>query len=182
MHLNVTQKINKFLNEGGSECFHRIRKHIRLHSTRKTSRVDHMNDMFYRCMDLTDPVIATSILKLSSFREKEHDVGMPPEVARLLEIPNGCNLPPSWKLRQVLRGLDDDGQPRIEYEPDIGIDEVVGMRMVAGGQEVDENESDEQESTDSEAVDEEEDRWDSDADADFNGNPHVPDEDDDDDI
>lgn len=73
------------LTEEGLESKHKVHKKIRRVHCRKTSRKDAMHDLFYRSMDLSDPVLAHIAIERSSKYQRFHVI---PEQARRFLILN----------------------------------------------------------------------------------------------
>lgn len=73
-----------FYGEEGQEHCNKWYKHYRLLHARKNSRASTMEDVFMRCIDQSDPVIALQILKERSKSKKKKC--LPSEVYELLDI------------------------------------------------------------------------------------------------
>lgn len=73
------------LGEEGSEARNKDYKNFRLHHSRKHSRQVTMEDMFYRLMDTSDPIILN--LNVQSRLRMKNRIPIPKEVLDLLDIP-----------------------------------------------------------------------------------------------
>lgn len=102
-------------SEGGGELLHRLRKEARLHATRKDSRLHNMQDLFNRCLDISDPLISSKAEKmLNKFRNREE---LPAEARALLDT--GDDPPPPRRAKRARRQLVEPELPIVQQQLDI---------------------------------------------------------------
>ena len=83
-------------NEGALEMTHRMRKEYRDRCSRQNSHLNKNTDVFNRCLDVSDPVLADKIVKRASkYRQtiEQALASLPIEAQNLLEIPGGPEHP-----------------------------------------------------------------------------------------
>lgn len=114
-------------NEGAQETTHRMRKEIRRGPTRKNCPENTMTDTFNRCLDLSDPVIATEVVRRASIyrmTDAQALAELPEEAQDLLEIPGRTRrrrVPPQTQARNLRAGRPrrDGRSARAGLQPEV---------------------------------------------------------------